>query len=953
MSFFSHEWFDLFNFRLFCLIFVVRKMKLTRIATWLSALFSIFIHVQGQSITGIIIPGATASNSGKNWDVTFYSSTTSTTAQNNYKEIRLIQNNTKGDYIVFDAVSGASNWEIVQGQPGGGSWFSFCKPMLENSNTCTGTCTTSYYIRNLGSSTGEFTADIRIGLSTATSNKGSTCSYDTSTAFKIKATVNKVASTGIYNWTEPTSGTDSSWSIAGNWTPTRTTASTSDILVFDLATTTTLRNTTVYLDGVNQSVSQVRVAPYNNVTFKCSTSTNSGTVKIGEATSATGTDFFVDTLAGLRLDGGTITTRIESGNSSLFKSTLTQKAGTWIFDGAGTHVLHKDLILNGGTMKFQPASGTNTLRLRGRNTKLSGSGGTLYIDSNMNVVIGNGATSTYTLERVLPIISKLTLEANTTLASNSPTNYSTASNVNGFTPYLQLQATAKANSTAFGQLLAVPSTSSITGGALFEIFNNKQRSFRTIGLPFSTSMIIPQFTDDIDITGSYSGSNANEFTTTCTTCNSSIFNWVESSSTWSAYTSGNSVSSISQGNGVLLFFRGARGNGLGDTTVTATSQVLDFKGVLSQGSYSFNLSNSGSGTYKGYNLISNPYPCTIDLKEVYESNRNTLLPRFYLYDAISRRYNAWDSVGKAGNEPSRSGTNRFNSSANRNKSKLLSPGAAAFFLVDNSGSSTTLTFNESHKYSGALSVTNHFNNGVQELAPTNCNQLSADLHFQDANTPESDGFTLEFDHLGENDRYDLRDMPKLHAYLGFGTLTDDNEWLTIDRRGVMTDQESFKVLPLKVVYPKSNRLDLEISFDMCENSQSPYNIYLIDKFTQQTIVVENGVTYPFTAESGAEKQLDRFNLIFKGKGILNNRAMKTHEFVAFPNPAQESFQVLDPQREIRGFSLYNAIGQKVYSAEVESIKELHTVRVEDLPVGLYQMVIEHSSGNSVQSILKK
>jgi len=77
--------------------------------------------IWGQSITGIIIPGATTSNSGSTWDVTFYSSTTTNTAKDNYKEIKLIQNNTKGEYIVFDAVSGASDWEIVQGQPGSGS----------------------------------------------------------------------------------------------------------------------------------------------------------------------------------------------------------------------------------------------------------------------------------------------------------------------------------------------------------------------------------------------------------------------------------------------------------------------------------------------------------------------------------------------------------------------------------------------------------------------------------------------------------------------------------------------------------------------------------------------------------------------------------------------------------------------------------------------------------------
>jgi len=282
-----------------------------------------------QSITGIIIPGATVTNSGKNWDVTFYSSTNNSTAKENYKEIKIIQNNTKGEYLVFDEVSGGSNWEIVQGSPGSGSWFSFCKPMLENSNSCqNSTCTTSYYIRNLGSSTGQYTSEIRIGLSTATNQKSSSCTYDTSTAFKITARVKKVNSTKIYKWSEPSSGSDSSFSTASNWTPSRTSPDSSDILVFDLATGATTRNTTVYLDGVSDSFAQLSIAPYTNVTFKCSTSTNTGYLKIGKYNSESGTDLFVDSFAGLRFDQGTVTTRINSQNTSLFKSDIKIKSGT-------------------------------------------------------------------------------------------------------------------------------------------------------------------------------------------------------------------------------------------------------------------------------------------------------------------------------------------------------------------------------------------------------------------------------------------------------------------------------------------------------------------------------------------------------------------------------------------------------------------------------------------------
>lgn len=899
---------------------------------------------QGQSITGLIIPGGTSSNSGKNWKLNFYSSTNTGTNVSNYKEIQIIQNNTKGEYLVFDVVNGSSsNWEIVQGNPTGGSWFSLCKSVLENSNACNNsTCTTSYYVRHVGTDTGTIMASIYIGLNTATGgNKGSTCQYDTSSAFKVGVTVNKVTSTGIYNWTEPSSGTDSSYSNSSNWTPTRSSPSKTDVLVVDLATSNTIRNTTIYFDGVDDSISQFKISPYNNVTFKCSTSSNSGKLKIGLSTSsATGDDFFLDTLAGLRINGGTITTNVNYGNSSLFKSNLTIKSGSWIFNGSGKHVLNKNIVLDGGTMKFEPSTGSNTLFLQGKNSKISGSSGTLYIDSNMNVIIGNGATSTFTLETVLPIYSNLSLKSNTTLVSNSPTNYSTASNVNGFTPYLQLKSSNLPNSSAFGQILQIPSTSSISGGALFEIFNNNKRSFRTIGLPFSTDIILPQFTDDIDITGTYSGSNSNEFTTSCSTCNSSMFYWDEINTKWVAYTSGNTVDDISQGNGVLVFFRGAKGNGLGDTTKTASSQILDFKGSLAQGNVSISLSNSGSGTYKGYNLISNPYPCTIDLREVYESNKNTILPRFYMYDAISKSYNAWDSVGKNGNAPSRTGTGKFQNSNNRNKTKLLAPGAATFVIVDNSGTSTTLTFSETHKFESALSITNHFSTGVQEEDNIDCNSLSADLHFQDPNMPERDGFVLEFDQGGQTELADIGDLPKMYAYFGFGTLTSDGEWLAIDRRPKIAAQGETKVIPLQTVFPKIGSSELAIDFTLCENFDSPYDIYLTDKVANKTISIINGIEYQFEVTNEEDYRKDRFELVFYGKSHLGTADFKKPEIIVYPNPSSGTLSVSCLSRNINSIKIVNNIGQIVEQRNFpEKVSHINFSSL-DLVHGVYQMIVD-------------
>jgi hypothetical protein len=361
------------------------------------------LSLNGQTIDNIIIPGATASSTGSTWNVEFFSSTNTTSNKNNYKEIKLVQTGTAGEYIIWDATSGSSDWEIVQGNPGSQSWFKFCKPMLENNQDCGAgkTCTTSYYIRHIGSTTGEFKATIKVGISTAANNKNNTCQYDNSTAFTVEATVNKVTTTGIYTWSEPqgTGNTDSSYKIAGNWTPTRTTPSTNDVLVVDLAQGSPY-STSIYMDGVNDNIDQFIIYPYNNVTFKCSTTTNTGDWTVGKATSTAGDDFRLDTLAGMRFDAGTLNLNIPSGNTAMFKSDLSVAGGTLNINGPGTITHRKNINTTGGALNYK-SSATATLNLAGTNTKLTGTGGALYIDSTVNVVIGNGNTSSYTLERIL------------------------------------------------------------------------------------------------------------------------------------------------------------------------------------------------------------------------------------------------------------------------------------------------------------------------------------------------------------------------------------------------------------------------------------------------------------------------------------------------------------------------------------------------------------------------
>jgi hypothetical protein len=905
-----------------------------------------FNNLIAQQITGISASGAVVVSTGNTYAITW---TATAGANASYKSIDISFTGVGGNTEVwFKDTSSQTTWQLQYGSVQSAAWKDFCpsssamawKP---NSNLTQGAGTATVYIRNSNTTTGVYSNLITFGF-------GTDCNSIT-TAITIQATVNIVdANSGIYTWSEPPTGVDSSYKIAANWTPTRTTPKSSDVLVVDLAQGST-RNTTIYMDGVNDSISQFIIYPYNNVTFKCSTSSNSGNWYVGPKTNQlSDNEFRLDSLAGMIYNGGTLNLNLLNNNQALFKSNLTVYSGTLNFNGQGTHTFHKDIAIPGGTLKFHPATGTNTLYLKGTNTKLTGSGGTLYIDSLMNVVIGNGANSTYTLERTLPIISNLTLRANTTVASNSPANYTTSSTVNAFNPHLQLKATPKANSTAHGQVTEIPSTSSITGGVLFEIFNNKQRAYRALGLPLSNGVIIPQFTDNIDVTGNVSGNNANEFTTSCSWCTHSIFSWNETTSGWSPYASANSVTNIPHGSGTLIFFRGAKGNGLGDTTVVANEQVLDFKGNLAQGSYNFSLVNNGTGSLKGYNLIGNPYPCTVDLRNVYESNKNTLLPRFYLYDAVSRKYNTWDSVGKNGNASTRQGTTKFENGASRNTSKLLAAGGAVFFILDPNGSSSTLTFNENHKFVGAHSSTKHFSSGVQEETSSECNELKSELRFQNNVQPESDGFTMEFDRAGMSQDGDVYDATKMWAYLAYGPVTANNSWLSIDRRDKIANPGESKSIPLKVVYPKDAPTAMEISFNYCASGNYRYDVKLIDKFNQTSTPVTEGTTYTFNASNTDEKKSDRFELVFTGKTISNTADLESKKPIIYPNPTDGQIQIIGNGQQINKIEIFSNFGQLLLSENIKPLSDVISVSISKLPTGIYIIKTHTTLGSHSQLV---
>lgn len=923
----------------------------------LSFLTLIISGIQAQTIKSISIHGALKKPNGQDLEVEFYSSTDATANKSNIVAITISMNKTKGEYIVFDQTGTSTAWEVNQASnPTSGSWKDLCHYIKENDNACSGDCEVTYYMRHVGTSTGTETNTIKIALS---SNKNGACTYSSSDVFSIDATVNKVSSTGIYTWSEPQSGTDSSYKIAGNWTPSRDTKKTDDILVVNLADKTP-RNTTIDISNLTETIGQFKIYPHNNVTFKCST--NSAWT-VGNSSSLTGVDFVSSDSSFIRKTGsGELEIIIPANNSLDIDGSITTIEGDLLFSGAGSHNISGNIKTVGGLLNFTPSSGTNTLFLDGKKQILSGnsyvSGSpTLYIDTNCNVTVGTNATSpvdTLTLQRTLPIYSVLTLNQGTRIISNTPASIS-AADWNAWEPYLQLKAPQYNQATKRGQLNVMPTSSEIVGGSQFEIYGTNVRAYRMIGLPFENGVHLSQFSDDIDLTGVVTGNNKDSFETNCSVCKTSAFHWNEATGAWNGYASGSSATVLPKGKGTLVFFRGRKQNGLGDTSALANEGIIDFKGKLQVGNYNYTLSKSGTaGTaLDGFNLIANPYPCNITFDEVYKKHNTKMRPRFRTYDARRKTYNTWDST-VSNNSPGKSGARKF-SNASSQQAKIIAAGAAFFVEAQTNGE--TVSFTESMKTPFAEAKTAH--HGVQELIETSCNELQLSLSYQSDTLFDSDNVTIQFDINDERVSHAANetDVVEFYAgYLGIGTLSPEGTWLTIDRRPRIALPNETYTIPLKTVYPKDALKDVIIDFNFCSDKQSNYRIQLIDKVKNTSTEITDLASYPYQISNTEEKKDNRFELLFSGIDQQNHtNRIEQQKLVVFPNPAEnKTIHISNAHNiDIREMKLINTVGKTVMEFKTDPNQTLHTLNLDSLQSGMYFLQVSGLNLTETHPILLK
>lgn len=528
-----------------------------------------------------------------------------------------------------------------------------------------------------------------------------------------------------------------------------------------------------------------------------------------------------------------------------------------------------------------------------------------------NMIINNAAGVTINSGARVTITKELSMSAGTLTTNDSLVLYSD-STVN-----------ARIGIIAFG--------SSVSGNVkVMQYVRGGYRRYRFWAHPFSSTISLSQIQTYIDITGP--GGSANGFTTTSSN-NASCFRYdptmgnssLSSDPGWRQFTKINASAADSnlfhRHQGIRLFIRGTKGQGLGYITETPNPVTISMVGSINQGDQTMVLSK-GATTLQDYNMLGNPYPSPVDIGTVIYNAKAA-------GSVVGSAFYVWDPYIGAGGQyiavPIGSGA------------------PAPYYLQANSSfqvraahNGDVVTFSEGNKYTSSDSVL---------LRPA-AEYLT--LKVLDANEHMWDELRVKFNDnatAGEDNDFDAHKLegPDFNFY----TVSADAQNLAIDVRPFDDDinipvgissayQQQFTIRASEVVAPVGK------------------TVYLHDKLLNKYVQLEAGAEYQFSVNADAATQgNDRFEISAKAGGTETSRQPS---ITLAPNPATDVVNVTFASAKEEEVTVWvlDVSGVSVYRSELGKVSAATTaIPLKSLAAGIYMVEISHGTQKFVKRLVKE
>jgi len=384
--------------------------------------------------------------------------------------------------------------------------------------------------------------------------------------------------------------------------------------------------------------------------------------------------------------------------------------------------------------------------------------------------------------------------------------------------------------------------------------------------------------------------------------------------------------SLTNGKGYRIFIRGDRTIDL-ITTLNTTNNPTT---LWVNGSYPSNpvtmpiTYTTGGGI--GWNLVGNPYPCTIDWDLIKAqgstSDYNNINDAVYIWHPLNTNYlsGGYTSyVSGIGSGSPNIGTRYISSSQG--------------FMVKASGSSPVLKIYESHKVSaqqGAKIFKNTDEPSHMRL------KLSIDtIQFDDAVIHFTEGATKNFDR-----KYDAYDLTQ-----GIGFLTADlKDTLAIN------GFPKLQVNDVAKIYINNLRTGTyRIMFADMSTFDNNFEAYLIDHYLNKNTLINEGGIYSFNIDTNNlfTSGGNRFEIVFgesntSYENILNRK--NETQLSVYPNPANDVLNINISNVNFKNSKVMvtNVSGQQLINTNMSGAQA--QLNIESLSNGVYFVNVSNEEG---------
>ena len=367
---------------------------------------------------------------------------------------------------------------------------------------------------------------------------------------------------------------------------------------------------------------------------------------------------------------------------------------------------------------------------------------------------------------------------------------------------------------------------------------------------------------------------------------------------------------LTNGQGYRVFVRGDRTISLTTLNTTNNATTIWVNGAYPTGTRTLPVSYTSSGG-QGWNLVGNPYPCSIDWNASGWTKTN-INDQIAIYRPSTNSYAYYTTTG--------------NASVN-NGSNIIGSGQA--FWVRANASSPELKCTETVKTISTPTTL--------LLKTTPSNQLRIKLTQDSTNIDET---LIVFGENYKDEFTETEDIGKLaNTAVNISSVVGVEQYAAINFN---SNNYAEKTFPLSVWGNKNGAYQLDLT--QVSGFDAAVSIYLRDKYLNVTTAIDHDKTLNINLTDNSKGD-NRFELIFKNSATnTEDILLPNAQLSIYPNPATNLLNVNISNAKFKNSSvtIYNVSGQQLMNSNM--IGTNTALNIEDLSNGVYFINVSNEIG---------